>query len=90
MIPVVLLGSTVYMVRFDMGFPDKPLTVISQALHFVRTNLSHESYLDQARARVQELETKLNELQQTDTSPSSTDSSAGSPPSPSSNRWWIF
>jgi len=46
MIPVALIGSTVYL-----------------ALQLIRTNLSHEKYLEEARTRVRELEERLDELQ---------------------------
>jgi len=64
MLPIALIGSTVYM-----------------TLQLVRTNLSHEQYLEDARARVQELETKLEKLQQEKVAE----------PSPQTvKRFWLF
>jgi len=70
MVPIALIGSTVYM-----------------ALQLVRTNLSHEKYLDEAHATVKDLETKLAELQnQKGQSESGSEDAQAS----SSKKWWLF
>ncbi|KAF9821441.1 hypothetical protein IEO21_00687 [Rhodonia placenta] len=48
MIPVALLGSAVYLV--------------SQGMRLLQASLSHEKYLEQAEARVKELEVEIETL----------------------------
>jgi len=67
MIPIALIGSTVYV-----------------ALQLVRTNLSHERYLEEARAKVKALEERLNGLEM------KADSNRQISPNSSSKKWWIF
>jgi len=67
MIPIALIGSTVYM-----------------ALQLVRTNLSHEQYLEEARVKVKALEERFNELEM------KADNHRQIPSNSSSKKWWIF
>ncbi|KAF7797512.1 hypothetical protein EIP86_008712 [Pleurotus ostreatoroseus] len=68
MLPVALLGSAVYLVRALFCLPEPPLTCvlldIPQALRLTQHTLSHERFLDDARARVHELELEIGELRQ--------------------------
>jgi hypothetical protein len=64
MIPVALLGSAVYLVS---KISRTPLTCFAdvfslQGLQLAREILAHEKYLDEARARVQELEAEVADL----------------------------
>ena len=86
MIPIALIGSTVYMVRELVIFPERNRLKALQALQLVRTNLSHEQYLEEARARVSELEARLDQLQNENVlSRDGEDVSASNP-----KKWWIF
>jgi len=71
MVPVALLGSTIYL-----------------ALQLLRSNLSHEKYLDEAQAKIQQLEIKLDELQ-TKRAVEQSESKKVIQAS-RSNRWWFF
>jgi hypothetical protein len=64
MIPVALLGSAVYMVRMRILIIVIVFQLCGnlQGLQLLQTHLSHEKYLDEARARVEELERDIDAL----------------------------
>lgn len=65
MIPVALLGSAVYLVCTHFSLLHLfDLRVFVQGLQLTQVYLSHEKYLEEARARVRQLEEEVQSLQQ--------------------------
>ena len=66
MIPIVLLGSTVYLVRaMTVAVPSrgKDHSFCSQGLQLARAKLSHEKQVVEAQERVAQLEAHLKHLE---------------------------
>jgi hypothetical protein len=67
MIPIALLGSSVYMVRMlNSGCPSDGADrrgLFYQGLQFARAKLSHEKQVVEAQERVSELEARLKHLE---------------------------
>ena len=61
MLPIALLGSTVYIVRRSRT-AHRLSSSLPQGLQLVQSHLARERYLDQANARVEALENELSAL----------------------------
>lgn len=66
MVPIALLGSAVYVVRVLLHSEARSMILLRatsfQGLRFLQAKLSQERYVDEARAKVQELEREVEIL----------------------------
>lgn len=89
MLPIAILGSSVYLVRLPFSFSlekhTHTQTPSAQALHLVQTNLARERYADHAKARIDELEHDLTILRH-----QSVAHIAPEAPTTRIRRWWLF
>lgn len=85
MLPIALLGSSVYLVRTLFYLLSLFRNSPSQALHLLQTHLASERYADLAKARIEALEAELSLLRHQNVSDTMTED-----PPPRFRRWWFF